>query len=384
MFMSLKEFKKWFLPQVLISYTFLVSGLIINVLQLITFITIRPFNKHLYKRIIYYLSYSLYSAFPCLTHWWSRTKVTYYAKDEDFKMFGKENCFCVLNHKYDVDWNFGLVICQQINLLGGSKVVLKDSLKYIPILGWSWAFGEYIFLKRVWDKDHKILVEDMKNILDYPKDLPYSISIFCEGTRYTKEKYEESAKIAKEKGVPVLKHHLLPRSKGFNLMASQIKGKIDYLYDITLAIDDVEGHSPTFLDIKDGIPLDVQIFIRRIPMSLVPAEDEKKCSDFLQKLYMEKDEIFDVYHRTGSFDELGVNKHVIKLNKWDLYNSIFWLAVILIPSFYYFVSLLLNGSWLIRGVIFFIFVTVNFLTKKMMAESSSKNGSSFGLPKKLN
>lgn len=51
------------------------------------------------------------------------------------------------------------------------------------------------------------------------------MSIFCEGTRYTKEKYEESAKISKEKGLPVLKHHLLPRTKGFNLMAKHVKGK---------------------------------------------------------------------------------------------------------------------------------------------------------------
>lgn len=51
------------------------------------------------------------------------------------------------------------------------------------------------------------------------------MSIFCEGTRYTKEKYEESMKVAKEKGLPILKHHLLPRAKGFNLMVSQLKGK---------------------------------------------------------------------------------------------------------------------------------------------------------------
>ena len=88
---------------------------------------------------------------------------------------GKENSFCVLNHKYDVDWVFGWVICQQLNLLGGSKVVLKDSLKYVPIFGWSWMFGEFVFVKRVWDTDYKTLVKDMENIFDYPKDLPYSV-----------------------------------------------------------------------------------------------------------------------------------------------------------------------------------------------------------------
>jgi lysophosphatidic acid acyltransferase/lysophosphatidylinositol acyltransferase len=43
--------------------------------------------------------------------------------------------------------------------------------------------------------------------------------LFCEGTRFTKSKHEQSLKIAKEKGLPQLKHHLLPRTKGFSLLA---------------------------------------------------------------------------------------------------------------------------------------------------------------------
>jgi 1-acyl-sn-glycerol-3-phosphate acyltransferase len=57
----------------------------------------------------------------------------------------------------------------------GAKVVLKDSLKYIPVLGWAWSFSEFIFVKRVWEKDHKTLVEDLKAILMYPKDLFYAV-----------------------------------------------------------------------------------------------------------------------------------------------------------------------------------------------------------------
>jgi hypothetical protein len=68
----------------------------------------------------------------------------------------------------------------------------------------------------------------------------------CEGTRYTKEKYEASMEIAKKKGMPILKHHLLPRTKGFTLLASQIRGKgiskeikvlIFYFFNLTLLIN---------------------------------------------------------------------------------------------------------------------------------------------------
>jgi lysophosphatidic acid acyltransferase/lysophosphatidylinositol acyltransferase len=60
----------------------------------------------------------------------------------------------------------------------GSKVVLKSALKYVPVLGWAWTFSEYIFVKRVWDKDHKTLVRDLNEILTYPKDLHYGVDIF--------------------------------------------------------------------------------------------------------------------------------------------------------------------------------------------------------------
>jgi lysophosphatidic acid acyltransferase/lysophosphatidylinositol acyltransferase len=40
----------------------------------------------------------------------------------------------------------------------------------------------------------------------------------CEGTRFTEKKRLASMKIAREKGLPELKHHLLPRTKGFTLL----------------------------------------------------------------------------------------------------------------------------------------------------------------------
>lgn len=40
----------------------------------------------------------------------------------------------------------------------------------------------------------------------------------CEGTRFTEKKRVASMKVAREKGLPELKHHILPRTKGFVLL----------------------------------------------------------------------------------------------------------------------------------------------------------------------
>lgn len=376
---TLSEFKTWLLPKLIISYTFIATGLIINAVQFATWIFIWPFNKILYKRLNYYLAYVLYSNMTCVANYWAGMDLELYCTDEDFKALGEENCYCVCNHKYDIDWLLGWLLCQRVKLLGGAKVVLKDVLKYIPVLGWSWAFSEYIFVKRVWDKDHKTLVKDLNSILEYPKDLHYGINIFCESTRFTKEKHEASMKIAQEKGLPILKHHLLPRPKGFQLVASQMKGHVDYLYDINFAAKDVDGKQPTLAMVHNGVPIQCQILYRRIPMAEVPVTDEKECATFLNKVYKEKDDIFDVFHREGSFKSLGYKKQHLPRNGYDLIVGLCSLALVFLPSAYYVLSLLWSGSWIFKLSFFFFLITVNWLANWMIDKSNSKKSSRFGL-----
>ena len=47
----------------------------------------------------------------------------------------------------------------------------------------------------------------------------------CEGTRFTEQKRVESMEIAREKNLPELKYHILPRTRGFTLILHGAKGK---------------------------------------------------------------------------------------------------------------------------------------------------------------
>ena len=49
--------------------------------------------------------------------------------------------------------------------------------------------------------------------------------MFCEGTRFTQEKHDASMKVARDKGMPELKHHLLPRTKGFSMLNRGAAGR---------------------------------------------------------------------------------------------------------------------------------------------------------------
>jgi lysophosphatidic acid acyltransferase/lysophosphatidylinositol acyltransferase len=63
---------------------------------------------------------------------------------------------------------------------------------------------------------------------------------------------------------------------------------VQAIYDITLAVNKIDGEDPTVFKIKDGQKLNAKIFLRRIPIEQVPLNDEQKCSQFIYDLYKEK------------------------------------------------------------------------------------------------
>ena len=62
----------------------------------------------------------------------------------------------------------------------------------------------------------------------------------------------------------------------------------DYLYDINLAIPNVNGEKVSIKHVRDGIPFNAEFFLRRIPISSIPYDDDKKLTEYLHKLYQEK------------------------------------------------------------------------------------------------
>lgn len=54
--------------------------------------------------------------------------------------------------------------------------------------------------------------------------LPSQFLLYCEGTRFTETKHQISMQVAESKGLPKLKYHLLPRTKGFTTTLQCLKG----------------------------------------------------------------------------------------------------------------------------------------------------------------
>jgi lysophosphatidic acid acyltransferase / lysophosphatidylinositol acyltransferase len=230
--------------------------------------------------------------------------VKVYASKEDLEKCGKNHDFLIMNHSYAIDTIVCLSILDQIGFLGSSKAFIKKSLSYIPGVGWCWRISEFVVLTRSFDEDQKIITRQLTEIFNHPH--PVMLLLCPEGTRFTQQKHAASVKFARDRGLAVLNHHLIPRTKGFIASLQVLKKKCSSIVDMQLAFDEKAEHKPTFMNLLRGKPLTAHMYLRRIPMSEVP-KDEVEGGKWLQELFVRKDKLQTSFYNTGDFfKESGV------------------------------------------------------------------------------
>ena len=120
---------------------FFFSGLLINSIQLVLWLTVRPFSRWLYRKINAYLLFTLWSRninyrnkkkyhlYLTVFKWipevlilmdWSGSMCAIYTDDETWFKLGQENALILMNHSNELDWLVGWVMADQVNILGVS------------------------------------------------------------------------------------------------------------------------------------------------------------------------------------------------------------------------------------------------------------------------
>lgn len=363
------------------AISYFTSGLVINTAQCVLYFGLKPFNKRLYRKIGYYLCYSFYSQLVFLADWWSGSTLYVYISEEDLKYCGKEHVLLLMNHCYEIDWLVGWVFCEKVGVLGNCKAYAKKVIQYIPTVGWAWKFAEFVFLERSFDKDREIIGRQIKEIMDYPD--PVWLLLNPEGTRFTEKKHEASIQFARERGMVELKHHLIPRTKGFTASLPQLRGKATVL-DIQLAISKDSPVKPTIFNILNGKPIVAHMHIRRIPMDTVP-ENEEQAAEWLQELFRQKDLMQDSFHNHGDFfTGSGITRKVpIKMQPrmQTLINMAAWNVATVVPISYCLVSLLVSGEIVYFSIGTSVLVAFYTLMVKAIGMSKISKASSYGSEK---
>ncbi|XP_021952871.1 1-acyl-sn-glycerol-3-phosphate acyltransferase gamma isoform X2 [Folsomia candida] len=311
----------------------------------------------------------------------------YADKDEVTKFFGKEHAVLVANHGCEVDWLMGWTIGERVGILGNARSYIKRILQYAPVLGWSWKFQEFVMLDRNWEQDKKNIGPQLRILASYPD--PIWLTLFAEGTRFTEEKYLASVKVAKEKGLQPLLHHLLPRTRGFVASVPHLKGKVAAIYDVVVAVDKNSQHEPSVFSMLKGREVKTVLLFRRIPLEQVP-DDEKEAGAWLHKLFQEKDKVLDNYVKYGEFipakdknrEEYASYKNFttfeIPRRPYTLLNSCFWLAAVLIPLVYYLCQIVMSGDVGRISVVAGLIGAAHFGFSKLIGLAKVSTGSKYG------
>ncbi|XP_028757109.1 1-acyl-sn-glycerol-3-phosphate acyltransferase 3-like [Neltuma alba] len=306
-----------------VGILFICSGLLVNLTQAILFVLVRPLAKNWYRIINKLLVESLWLEVVWLFDWWAGIKVELHTDSETYnQLMGKENALLICNHRSDIDWLVGWVLAQRTGCLGSTVAMLKRELKYLPVIGWSMWFNDYVFLERRWDKDEATLKSSFEQLEDFP--MPLWLALFVEGTRFTESKLLSAQEFAVSKGLPIPRNVLVPRTKGFVSAVAGTRTFIEAIYDFTFAIPKSQP-SPTLSRMFQGISGSVKVELRRHSMEELP-ETADGIAQWCKDQFVSKDAALERYRTTGIFSEQEM--HDIGRPKISLVVVICWCCVV--------------------------------------------------------
>lgn len=309
-----------------VGILFILSGLIVNLIQAVFFILVRPLSKNMYRRINKVVAELLWMELIWLFDWWAGIKVDLYVDLDTFQLMGKEHALVICNHRSDIDWLVGWVLAQRSGCLGTALAVMKKSLKFLPIIGWSMWFSDYVFLERSWAKDERTLKSGFQCLENFPR--PFWLAIFVEGTRFTPAKLLAAQEYAATAGLPVPRNVLIPRTKGFVTAVSHMRSFVPALYDITVAVPKNQP-SPTMLRMFRGQSSVVSVHIKRRSMHELP-ERESDISKWCKDLFVDKDAFLDNFLATDTFGDQEYQG--IGRPKKPLFVTIIWSCLLIVGA----------------------------------------------------
>ncbi|KAI8894813.1 acyltransferase-domain-containing protein [Globomyces pollinis-pini] len=221
------------------------------------------------------------------------------------------------NHQIYTDWWYVWIFSYFRDSHGELKIILKESLKSVPILGWGMKCFEFIFLARVWKKDQDRIVDNLVRAKNDKN--PMWLLVFPEGTVITEGTKANSRAYAKKKDITdEPKHVLLPKSTGLYHILRALESDTEYLYDFTMGYSGLtkdsipyDAYPPSLVFFKGQGPQAIHIHVDRIKIADIPglpkqpySKSESATEEFdvwLRKRFMVKDELMKGFYENGQF-----------------------------------------------------------------------------------
>ncbi|KXT04932.1 hypothetical protein AC578_3471 [Pseudocercospora eumusae] len=242
----------------------------------------------------------------------------------------EDRAIIMANHQIYTDWLYlwWIAYTNRQPMHGHIYIILKDSLKWVPLIGPAMQLYGFIFMARKWATDQQRMRYRLQKLntrhsgpmsgqhgaaqLD-----PMWLLIFPEGTNLSANTRKQSQKFAEKSGQPDMKHQVLPRSTGLQFCLQELRDTVDYVYDCTIGYEGVppSGYGSELFTLRSVYfqgrpPKSVNMHWRRYRVKDMPLDDKEKFHDWVMARWREKDELLEAFIKTGRFPADKVAVHV--------------------------------------------------------------------------
>jgi len=224
---------------------------------------------------------------------WGRWKIVFSGD----RLPVNEDAIIIANHRWFLDWLMIFQLAIRKGMLGCCKLFAKDSIRWVPGIGWGIWMLDYIFLKRDWNRDSESINRTFHNLKE--RNLPFWLVSHIEGTRLSPLKLKQSHEFAKKKDLPILNNVLIPRSKGFAATVQALQDTAGAVYDLTIVYNDGRTQ-PSMPSIAFRLGGRVNIHVRRYKIEDIP-KDDAGINSWLIERWAEKDKLIDHFLKHGNF-----------------------------------------------------------------------------------
>ncbi|KAI9105883.1 acyltransferase-domain-containing protein [Phlyctochytrium arcticum] len=302
----------------------------INIIQFPS-LPLRVFSRRVYRRYIQFTQAVFGTLLVLLT--WLFTPLEIVVTGDHELLKGDSMTVIMANHQIYSDWWWLWILAWKKNAHGCLKIILKKSLKHLPVFGWGMQFFEFIFLARKWALDRTVMSKILHRCQQ--DKLPLWLAIFPEGTVITDDTRSKSRAYAKKMDIPDDPAHvLIPKSTGLFYCLKNLQPDVTHLFDITMGYEGLDGKqapydvyslSRVFFEARG--PKRVFMHVERFPVKSLPgfdtaglvntkedekldqttvqaAKDEQRLDSFtlwLRQRFLKKDELMTDFYKYGKF-----------------------------------------------------------------------------------
>ena len=297
------------------------------------------YNKDWYKAWVALTKAYFGIHITTMTYWWSPTPVRVtgdssvaglltQSQDGLVNVNFGERVLLMANHQLYTDWLYmwWAAYTNSPPMHGHIYIILKETLKWTPMVGPAMQLYGFIFMARKWASDQARLRDGLRRLNSQSSAVtpesanttkadntaakldPMWLLIFPEGTNLSANERAKSAAFCEKTGKKDMRYQVLPRPAGLHLLLQELKATVPYLYDCTIGYAPIppgkfgaELYGLRTVYIQGNPPESVHMHWRRFATRDIPIESKEALQVWLEARWQEKDDLLDAFYREGRF-----------------------------------------------------------------------------------